>query len=593
MSLFNFKKNHAAAAATRGGQNNTAELAELALNTIADGVVIVDQRGVIQFANPAAAEMTGYDNPSTIVGLDYQLVIKLENAEGAPIANDENKLAQALTANQAMTTRDYLLVAAQSGRKIAVALTCVPATGLNADRIITFRDITKELEEAGAQTEFISTASHEMRTPVASIEGYLGLALNPQTATIDARARQYLEAAHASSQHLGHLFKDLLDVTKLDDGRLRVHLVPVEIVSVVREIANAREKDMLPKHLRYSFGTTGAVNNGTQLDPLVYAAVDLDFLREILDNLIENAIKYTPDGGEIWVNARGDGDKVLINVTDTGIGVAADDLAHIFQKFYRVDNSQTRQIGGTGLGLYLVKQRVEALNGRVWCESSFGDGSTFFVSLPRLTDQEYEKMRLAYENEQVVKTFANGAAPLSQPGIQATGAISSAAVQAQAMTQPAVQAPMQPSVSAQAPVLTQSAATATIGQTQPVVTAPVQQPTTAQPKVTPEIIATPEVKSVLEVKATPAAVVPEPVAKPEPIAAPEQPILPPPPAPPISDTPQNLPPTANTPAENSAASGQVTPNIASAAETANSLGAPVISSAQVSSDIMDQSKEAQ
>lgn len=593
MSLFNFKKNHAAAAATRGGQNNTAELAELALNTIADGVVIVDQRGVIQFANPAAAEMTGYDNPSTIVGLDYQLVIKLENAEGAPIANDENKLAQALTANQAMMTRDYLLVAAQSGRKIAVALTCVPATGLNADRIITFRDITKELEEAGAQTEFISTASHEMRTPVASIEGYLGLALNPQTATIDARARQYLEAAHASSQHLGHLFKDLLDVTKLDDGRLRVHLVPVEIVSVVREIANAREKDMLPKHLRYSFGTTGAVNNGTQLDPLVYAAVDLDFLREILDNLIENAIKYTPDGGEIWVNARGDGDKVLINVTDTGIGVAADDLAHIFQKFYRVDNSQTRQIGGTGLGLYLVKQRVEALNGRVWCESSFGDGSTFFVSLPRLTDQEYEKMRLAYENEQAVKAFANGAAPLSQPGIQATGAISSAAVQAQAMTQPAVQAPMQPSVSAQAPVLTQSAATATIGQTQPVVTAPVQQPTTAQPKVTPEIIATPEVKSVLEVKATPAAVVPEPVAKPEPIAAPEQPILPPPPAPPISDTPQNLPPTANTPAENSAASGQVTPNIASAAETANSLGAPVISSAQVSSDIMDQSKEAQ
>lgn len=593
MSLFNFKKNHAAAAATRGGQNNTAELAELALNTIADGVVIVDQRGVIQFANPAAAEMTGYDNPGTIVGLDYQLVIKLENAEGAPIANDENKLAQALTANQAMTTRDYLLVAAQSGRKIAVALTCVPATGLNADRIITFRDITKELEEAGAQTEFISTASHEMRTPVASIEGYLGLALNPQTATIDARARQYLEAAHASSQHLGHLFKDLLDVTKLDDGRLRVHLVPVEIVSVVREIANAREKDMLPKHLRYSFGTTGAVNNGTQLDPLVYAAVDLDFLREILDNLIENAIKYTPDGGEIWVNARGDGDKVLINVTDTGIGVAADDLAHIFQKFYRVDNSQTRQIGGTGLGLYLVKQRVEALNGRVWCESSFGDGSTFFVSLPRLTDQEYEKMRLAYENEQAVKAFANGAAPLSQPGIQATGAISSAAVQAQAMTQPAVQAPMQPSVSAQAPVLTQSAATATIGQTQPVVTAPVQQPTTAQPKVTPEIIATPEVKSVLEVKATPAAVVPEPVAKPEPIAAPEQPILPPPPAPPISDTPQNLPPTANTPAENSAASGQVTPNIASAAETANPLGAPVISSAQVSSDIMDQSKEAQ
>lgn len=496
MSLFNFKKNQAAAVATRGGQNSTSELAELALNTIADGVVIVDQRGVIQFANPAAAELTGYDSPNNIVGLDYQLVMNLENTEGAPIANEDNKLAQALAANQSLTTRDYLLVAAQSGRKTAISLTCVPASGLRADRIITFRDITKELEEAGAQTEFISTASHEMRTPVASIEGYLGLALNPQTATIDARARQYLEAAHDASQHLGHLFKDLLDVTKLDDGRLRVELVPVEIVSVVREIANAREKDMQAKHLKYSFGTTGAVNNGTQIEPLVYAAVDISFLREILDNLIENAIKYTPEGGEIWVNARGDGDKVLINVTDTGIGVAADDLTHIFQKFYRVDNSQTRQIGGTGLGLYLVKQRVEALNGRVWCESSFGDGSTFFVSLPRLTDQEYERMRLAYENEQAVKAFAEGAAAANRPSLQASGTINSGVISSAAVAAPEMSAVPEATggMAAQMPV-------------QPA--APMM---TAQP------------------------------AMPEPIAAPEQPVLPAPPAPPVAAAPQAMPP---------------------------------------------------
>lgn len=568
MSLFNLKKNRAATAATRGGQNNTAELAELALNNIADGVVIVDQRGVIQFANPAAAEMTGYDSPASIVGLDYQLVIKLENTEGAPIANDENKLAQALAANQAMTTRDYLLVAAQSGRKIAVALTCVPASGLHADRIITFRDITKELEEAGAQTEFISTASHEMRTPVASIEGYLGLALNPQTATIDARARQYLEAAHASSQHLGHLFKDLLDVTKLDDGRLRVHLVPVEIVSVVREMANAREKDMLPKHLKYSFGTTGAVNNGTQLEPLVYAAVDLDFLREILDNLIENAIKYTPEGGEIWVNARGDGDKVLINVTDTGIGVAADDLAHIFQKFYRVDNSQTRQIGGTGLGLYLVKQRVEALNGRVWCESSFGDGSTFFVSLPRLTDQEYEKMRLAYENEQAVKAFQSGGAPMSQSGLQSSGMISSAAVSAPVQT----------------PAAGMQMANTPVTNAQPAVTTPASS-------VKPEAITTPGATVQPESAAEPA-----PIAKPEPVAAPTQPILPPPPAPPISDTPQPLPPTqmsaqtpAVAPAQGVTPNGVAMPTTPSGAVPAANMNPnpPIVSSAQVSNGIIE------
>ena len=145
---------------------------------------------------------------------------------------------------------------------------------------------------------------------------------------------------------------------------------------------------------KYSFGTNAPVN-GKQIEQLVYAAVDLGMLREILDNLIKNAIKYTPEGGEIWVNARGDGDKVLINVTDNGIGISPDDAAHIFQKFYRVDNSQTRQIGGTGLGLYLVKQRVEAMDGRVWVESAFGDGSTFFVSLPRLSNAEYQKRLLA------------------------------------------------------------------------------------------------------------------------------------------------------------------------------------------------------
>ena len=120
------------------------------------------------------------------------------------------------------------------------------------------------------------------------------------------------------------------------------------------------------------------------------------------------------------MNARGDGDKVVINVTDTGIGVSPDDAAHIFQKFYRVDNSQTRQIGGTGLGLYLVKQRVEAMNGRVWVESAFGDGSTFFVSLPRLTDAEYQKQKLAYDNERAVKAFAEGKNVATSAMIQPT-----------------------------------------------------------------------------------------------------------------------------------------------------------------------------
>ncbi len=432
---------------------DSSALAELALNAIADAVLLTDAAGMIKFANPAAARMVGYGNPANVVGLSYQVILRLATTDGANVPLGQSKLDQAMKLNEALETREYLLISAQSERKAAIALSVIPTGGARGDRIITFRDITKELEEEEKQSEFISTASHEMRTPVASIEGYLGLALNPQTATIDARARQYLEAAHNSSQHLGRLFKDLLDVTKLDDGRLRTHLVPVEIVSVIRNLAAAREKDMHAKHLKYSFGTTEGVTNAHQVEQLVYAAVDLDFMREIMDNLIENAIKYTPEGGEIWVNARGDGDKVLINVTDTGIGVSPDDAAHIFQKFYRVDNSQTRQIGGTGLGLYLVKQRVEAMDGRVWVESAFGDGSTFFVSLPRLSDAEYQKRLIAYQNEQaqmlqkqqfsagvsgangVNRQGVSGANGMSQTQPMATGAVGTNGAEANEVSQ--------------------------------------------------------------------------------------------------------------------------------------------------------------
>ena len=396
------------------GTVDSSALAQRALDFIAEGVLLVDESGMTQFANPAAAAMTGYDSSAMLTGLDYSLILRLENADGAPVEISKTNVYTALKTNQPLTTRDYLLVSAQAEHRIAISLSIIPTGGTHDFKIITFRDITKELQEENEQAEFISTASHEMRTPVASIEGYLGLALNPQTATIDARAKQYLEAAHSASQHLGRLFKDLLDVTKLDDKRLKAHPVPVDAVEIVQKLAATHEKEFLAKNLHYTFGTSEPASfDKKHIEPKVYMAVDVDFLREILDNLIGNAIKYTPEGGQIWVNVRGDGDKVLINVTDTGIGISAEDAAHVFQKFYRVDNSQTRQIGGTGLGLYLVKQRVEALHGRVWLESAFGQGSTFFVSLPRLSASEYEKMSIAEANKQMVQQFS--AAPQPQP----------------------------------------------------------------------------------------------------------------------------------------------------------------------------------
>ena len=382
---------------------NQSGLAEMALRNIHDGVIITNRSGVVQFINPAAFTMTEYGSAERAIGLDYGLLLKIESKEGRELSDAENPLIQAMNTGQILEGFQCCLIASQSNKRIPISISVFPVNSISQNRIITFRDIAKELAEEGEQAEFISTASHEMRTPIATIDGYLSLALNPQTATIDERARGYLDAAEKASKHLGKLFQDLLDTTKLDDNRFKPHFEPVEMVGLVKTISNDFAMKAKEANISLTFGSSDPISfdGGHQINQVVYGYIDVSFMREILDNLLENAIKYTPSGGSVYINVRGDGDKVLINVTDTGIGISADDLSHIFQKFYRADNSDTRTIGGTGLGLYLVKQCVESMGGRVWAESAFGEGSTFFVSLPRITSEEYEKRMIAVQNQQI------------------------------------------------------------------------------------------------------------------------------------------------------------------------------------------------
>ena len=410
MSIFDFIKKGPGAQAganSAGGAVAGAEsaeiLANLVLNTIDSGVIIVLPTGVIEYINPAAVSLLGGQMAQNFLGAKLEDILKLENGQGVAIPAQNNLVFYAVNNGQNYTTREYFLVNLQ-GQKKPVAFKVITAHSPKNERIVTFYDITSELEAESEQTEFISTASHEMRTPVASIEGYLGLALNPKTATIDERAKKYLEEAKKSSQHLGKLFRDLLDVTKLDDKRIKAHLLPIEVTSTVRSIAEGQIPKMSEKNIHFTFGSSSSanMNGGRVINQEVFAAVDVDFLREIINNLIENAIKYTNNGGGIWVNVRGDGDRVLINVTDTGIGISPEDSKHVFQKFYRADNSETRTIGGTGLGLYIVKERVEAMSGSTWVESTFGEGSTFYVAFPRLTYEEYLRRKQIEANTQAM-----------------------------------------------------------------------------------------------------------------------------------------------------------------------------------------------
>lgn len=377
-----------------------ATFAVAALDAIHDGVIMTDKSGAIQYINPAAVQMTDCGSAQHAIGLDYGLVIKLESKEGRELSEQENPLIQSMRSGQPLEVFQASLIMVNSGQRLPVSISVQIINDATNNRVITFRNITRELEEEGEQTEFISTASHEMRTPVATIDGYLSLALNPQTATIDERARGYLTAAEKASKHLGKLFQDLLDVTKLDDGHIKPHFEPVEMVSMIKDIADDYISRAEEAKLSFTFGSDNGSSFGEnrRMSQVVYGFIDVNFMREIMDNLIENAIKYTTAGGSIYVNVRGDGDRILINVTDSGIGISAEDIGHIFQKFYRVDNSDTRTIGGTGLGLYLVKQRAEAMGGKVWAESAFGEGSTFYVSLPRISSDEYEKRMIAVRN---------------------------------------------------------------------------------------------------------------------------------------------------------------------------------------------------
>lgn len=481
MSIFNLIKKKEPIDNGQAPQNpataQSANLANLVLNSIDEGVMIVHSSGIVVLVNPAAMRLLGTRDPNMVENLQLASILNLENSEGTKIEDDVNPVLRAVMNGENFETRDLILVSVQEQRRpVAISVVCT-TTGQN-ERIITLRDIARELEEEGEQADFISTASHEMRTPVASIEGYLGLALNPKTATIDERARKYLEEAHASSKHLGRLFKDLLDVTKLDDKKIRVQLTPVEMASTVRSIANGQVPMMSEKGIHYTFGANAArSDNATRVvNQEVYASVDIDFLREAVNNLVENAIKYTASGGGIWVNVRGDDDRVLINVTDTGIGISPDDLKHVFQKFYRADNSQTRTVGGTGLGLYLVKQRVEAMGGKVWAESSFGEGSTFYLSFPRITAEEYQRRKQIASN---IEAMSQNTQTLpAQPTMQAPQPADS---------QPMMQDP-QPNISQ--PMIQDPQATISQPMMQPM-TQPtaVQSPTqqTSQPTAVPPI----------------------------------------------------------------------------------------------------------
>ena len=378
---------------------------EVIINNIEDGVILIDATQVIQLCNPGASTISGWPSNET-TGIDVHNVLKLVNEKDEPYSAADDPFAKVFKDGQVIRDNKAFLVN-RAKKQTPISLSVTPLldnAGQVAAAIAVFRDVAQERAEEKQRADFISTASHEMRTPVAAIEGYLSLALNPKVATIDNRARNYLEKAHSSTQHLGQLFQDLLTSAKAEDGRLTSHPVVVEMGAFLEQLSSdlrfAAEKKGL--FMEFNVGTssggvidasTGTVAGGEKVvRPLYYTLVDPDRLREVITNLFDNAVKYTPEG-KVTIGLTGDDQVVQCYVRDTGPGIPAEDLPHLFQKFYRVDNSATRTIGGTGLGLFICRKIVELYSGRIWVESELGKGSSFYINLPRLSTQQATKVQ--------------------------------------------------------------------------------------------------------------------------------------------------------------------------------------------------------
>lgn len=365
------------------------------INAVAEGVVVIDKDGKIKVFNPAAQNISGWPEDEA-KGLDYHSVLILVDNKGNQLLANDDPIQQVFQKGKPVVNNDVIL-STRHNKHIELTIVASPITNKNggiAAVVAVFRDVSKERSEERQRAEFISTASHEMRTPVAAIEGYLALATNENVAKIDSKAREYLEKAHMATEHLGKLFQDLLTAAKSEDGRLSYNPRVVDfgafLDQLVEDIRFAAEKKGLI--LEYESGNTPAGDAGNaKVRPVYYSHIDTERMQEVITNLFDNAIKYTEEG-KITIGLSGDDKNIVVTVSDTGPGIAQEDIPHLFQKFYRVDNSATRQIGGTGLGLYISRRLVEMAGGKIWVDSEVGKGSNFHISLPRLSPDKANMM---------------------------------------------------------------------------------------------------------------------------------------------------------------------------------------------------------
>lgn len=272
-------------------------------------------------------------------------------------------------------TREHIRLASLIAHQAAIIIE-------NAHLYENLRETKGELEQLNQiKNEFISMVSHELRTPITAIKGFVKVVLGKEAGSINAQQEKFLEIADRSIDRLSLLIADLLDISRIESGQLVLHLGPVNAASIVEEILRSSSHEARRRKL------TVRSTIPSSFTPVM---ADRGRLIQVFDNLIMNAMKFTPDGGTITVGALDKGDVVLFSVTDTGIGIDKSEHQKIFQKFYQAGSGPAHTTPGTGLGLAIVKSIVEMHGGEIWVDSEPARGATFFFVIPRAKNDASE-----------------------------------------------------------------------------------------------------------------------------------------------------------------------------------------------------------
>jgi PAS domain S-box-containing protein len=328
------------------------------LAAIGDGVVLVDRAGRVRLWNNAAERITG---------IAAEDLLARQLADAIPGWGDVKHRLPVARAGEAGRAESVPLEIA--GRELWLS---VSAVGYEDGTVFAFRDLTDERLLETMRQDFVATVSHELRTPLAAIYG-AALTLRRDDVELEAQLQsKLLEVIAEESSKLSEIVGDLLLASQLDSGKLKAQIESCDPLAIVQ-----LELDAAAVHLP---ANVTLVLDAP--DPLPHVAADEGQLRQVLSNLIENAVKYSPGGGTVTVGIHATDRHVRFSIADTGLGVPPNEQRRIFEKFFRLDPDLTRGVGGTGLGLYISRELLERMGGRIWVESSGTGGSTFVAELP-------------------------------------------------------------------------------------------------------------------------------------------------------------------------------------------------------------------